>query len=82
MKHLSIPNKMVRIPFFVFSILALIALSINHCANIATLNEYIVLPILVIGFFYISLTNKIDFWIDGKYLRYQLNRKLDSYFGG
>ena len=62
---------MVRALFFIFSVLALITLAIKHYSFTASIDEYIILPVLAIGFFYISLVNKIDVWIDENSLIYK-----------
>jgi len=71
MKKLSIKNKLVRALFLTYSLLALTALTLNHNSSSAKASEYIIYPVIAIGFLYIFLTNKIDVSIDDSYLRYK-----------
>lgn len=70
-KHLSIKNRLVRSLFFILSMLALITLSIKHFSSTASIDEFIILPVLAVGFFYISIVNKIDVWINEHNLIYK-----------
>ena len=71
MKHLSIPNNSGRLIHLVLGAGFLTVLALKHYTETASIYDYFINSILGCGFFYMSLTNKIEVRIDENYFRYQ-----------